>query len=206
MSALTFVSLSADTVRDVYALLQRCFPEMPPDDQYSLAELYRLARTFPEGNFVVLDDGHVVGMATGVFIDIDFDNLPATETDLLTDDDGKDVHDPAGAYYFGTDIAVDPAYRGRGIARALYERRKALVRAHNKRGIVAAAVLRGYAAYREAMSADEYVNRVVAGDLFDPTLSVQLRNGFRVVRLLKDFFIHPPSDSWSALIRWESEK
>lgn len=187
----------------VAELIKVCFPLMPAEDQYSLADLVEMAALFPEGTIVAVDGRRVVGMGTGIFRDIDFDNLPPTENELLYLN-GRSTHTPLGSYYYGSDMAVHPAYRGRRIGRAIYDRRKALVTNNNKIGFAAAAVLPGFANYKDKMTARDYVDKVIKGEYFDPTLSMQMRNGFQVVRLIKDFFVYPKSDNWSALIFWEN--
>ena len=207
MSVITYTTLTPELCPGIEALIKVAFPQMPASDQYDLDDLLEMADLFPEGTPVALDGSQVVGFGTGILIDIDFDNLPATEHDLLFDDE-QDLsrHNPAGAYYYGSDLAVLPAYRGRGIARQIYDRRKALVVEQGKQGFVAAAVLPGYREYKQALDIDTYLAKVVAGEHFDPTLSVQLRNGFKVMRPLKDFFTYPRSDNWSALIMWQPER
>ena len=54
------------------------------------------------------------------------------------------------------------------------------------------------------MSAAEYAAKVVKGDLYDATLTFQLRNGFEVRGVLKDYLNEPAIDSWAALIVWEN--
>jgi Acetyltransferase (GNAT) family. len=71
-------------------------------------------------------------------------------------------------------IAVDPGYRRLGIGKGLYALRKEVVRRLGKAGIVAGGVIPGYADHIDAMTADEYVDEVKAGRLYDPTLSFQL--------------------------------
>ena len=101
-------------------------------------------------------------------------------------------------------MAVHPDYRGRGIGRAIYERRKAVIKKYNKQGFVAAAVLPGYAEHEATLDIHTYLARVVAGELYDPTLSMQLRNGFQVLRPIPDFFVYPRSSNLSALIIWHN--
>ena len=163
-----------------------------------------MAEIFPEGTIIALEGDKVIAMSAGSFIDIDLDNLPPRERDLLHDENGVSTHKPDGEYYYGSDIGVDPAYQGRGIARQLYNRRKALVRRYNKRGFVAAGVLPGYEKHWDEMDIRTYVDKVIAGELHDPTLTVQLRNGFEVRALIKDFFIFPRSRNWSTLIVWDN--
>ena len=114
------------------------------------------------------------------------------------------THDPHGAWYYGADISVHPAYRGRGLGKLIYQARKDLVRRHEKRGIVAGGMLPGYAEYRGKLTVPEYVARVVAGALIDPTLTFQLRQGFVVRGLLEDYIDDSAADNWATLIVWEN--
>ncbi|MGB0387062.1 MAG: GNAT family N-acetyltransferase [Ardenticatenaceae bacterium] len=204
MAEIRYVPIQLEHVHCVKRVLDRCFPDMLPTEQYSIEELEELADIFAEGTIIALDGDKVVAMSTGSFVDLDFDNLPPREHDLLYDENGVSTHTPDGEYYYGSDIGVDPAYRGRGIARQLYNRRKALVRRYNKRGFVAAGVLPGYEKHWDQMDIHTYVDKVIAGELFDPTLTVQLRNGFEVRGLIKDFYIFPRSRNWSTLIVWDN--
>ncbi len=204
MTQILYVPIQLEHVHGVKRVLDRCFPDRTPTEQYSIEELEELAEIFPEGTIIALDGDKVVAMSAGSFVDLDFDNLPPRERDLLHDKDGISTHTPDGEYYYGSDIGVDPAYRGRGIARQLYNHRKALVRRYNKRGFVAAGVLPGYEKHWDEIDIRTYVDKVIAGELFDPTLTVQLRNGFEVRALIKDFFIFPRSRNWSTLIVWDN--
>ena len=204
MTQIRYMPIQLEHVHGVKRVLDRCFPDMPPTEQYSIEELEELAEVFPEGTIIALDGDKVVAMSAGSFVDLDFDNLPPRERDLLHDEDGISTHTPDGEYYYGSDIGVDPDYQGRGIARELYNRRKALVRTYNKRGFVAAGVLPGYEKHWDEMDIRTYVDKVIAGELHDPTLTVQLRNGFEVRALIKDFFIFPRSRNWSSLIVWDN--
>ncbi|MBI3957174.1 MAG: GNAT family N-acetyltransferase, partial [Chloroflexi bacterium] len=49
-----------------------------------------------------------------------------------------------------------------------------------------------------------YVDRVVAGEFFDSTLTVQLRNGFAVHGVLQDYFPDSETGGWASLIVWEN--
>jgi hypothetical protein len=54
------------------------------------------------------------------------------------------------------------------------------------------------------MPVTKYVDRVVAGELHDSTLSFQLANGFEVRGLLEDYIEDEAHDGWAALIVWEN--
>ena len=202
MTEITYTILDKSLSVRVAAMLKVCFPDMLPIDQYSSEELDEMAEVFPEGTIVALDEDRVVGMGTGVFLDLDFDDLPPTENELLDDEDGEMRHEVDGAFYYGSDFAVHPDYRRMGIGRNIYQRRKAVVTRNNRKGFAAAAVLPGYEAHKATIGIHTYVEGVIAGDYYDPTLSMQLRNGFEVVGVKQDFFTYPRSDNWCALIVW----
>lgn len=180
-----------------------CFPTLAPFERMREEHFLSHCRVFPEGDFVALDGERVVGLGSGFFTDFDFDHPRHTFQEIIAGGFYTN-HDPEGAWYYGGDISVHPDYRGRGIGKLLYEVRKDLVRRTERKGIVAGGVLPGYAAYRGELSVPEYVDKVVAGRLVDPTLSFQLRNGFVVRGLLEGYLEDKASDNWAALIVWEN--
>ncbi len=193
------------------ALQVRCFPTLGAQELMRAEHFLHHLHVFPEADLVAVAragrDGaplptpQVVGLGSGFFVDFDFAQPGHTFRELI-DDGWYGRHDPNGEWYYGADVSVDPAWRGLGLGRRLYDARKALVRRHGKRGIVAGGVLPGFAAHRRSMTAAAYVAGVVAGDLVDPTLSMQLRNGFRVEGVLQGYLEDSATDDWAALIVW----
>ena len=166
-------------------------------------ELTCLAEAFPEGNFVVLDGDKAIGMGLGLFVEFDFEHTDHRLSDILGED-GVENHSIDHPWYYGTDISVHPAYRGRGVGRQLYELRKGCVRKFNKKGIVAGGVIPGYRNHKAEMSAEDYVAKVVAGDLYDPTTTFQIENGFEVLGVLSGYVDDSSVDGYSTLIRWDN--
>lgn len=200
MGELEYRPLDAGYADELETLELAVFPTIDPSDLYSAAQLRELAGLFPEGNFMVLDADRPVGMGLGIFTDFDF----AHTQHALSDIGGNEHHRVDGPWYYGTDISVYPEYRGRGIGRRLYELRKDCVRRFNKRGIVAGGVLPGYADHIDTMSAQSYIDRVVAGELYDPTLTFQLENGFRAAGVIEDYLDDPSVGNNSVLIVWDN--
>lgn len=181
------------------------FPMANRDDLLSADDIRAYARVFPEGYFVALLDGKPVGQGAGIYLDFDFEQ-PEHTIASITGEHQCGNHDPDGGWYYGTDISVHPDYRGRGIGRMLYDARKDLVGRDRKRGIIAGASLPGYFHHKDAMSAEEYVDRVVAGELTDPTLTFQISNGFVVRGMLEGYLEDEADDGWAALIVWETDQ
>ncbi len=158
---------------------------------------------FAAGQFTALVHLHdkwiVAGSTTTFRVNWSFFEKPHTFAEAVSDG-WMDNHNPEGEWLYGGDMSVHPDYRGLRLASKLYDARKALVRRLNLKGEVAGGMLPGYHRYREQMSIEAYVDKVVHGELTDPTLTPQLRNGFKVKRVLYDHITDPRSDNCATLI------
>lgn len=203
--SIEIVNLDASMAEDLVRIEHLAFPMANRDELFSVEIIEAYARVFPEGYFVAKLGSELVGQGAGIYLDFDFDHPQHTIVEI-TGENQCGNHDPDGDWYYGTDISVHPDYRGLGVGKRLYEARKDLVRRHGKRGIIAGASLPGFFEHKDGMTIHEYVDRVVAGDLTDPTLSFQMGNGFQVRGLLENYMDDPADDGWAALIVWEVEK
>ncbi len=201
MSEISVTTIEPLHFAPLEALQQICYPTLGTHELMTVAHFESQYRIFPEGQIVVLVDDLVVGQGSGFFLDFDFAH-PNHRFSEICDGFYFTGHNPAGEYYYGADISVHPDYRGRGIGRQIYAARQALVQRYRRRGIVAGGLIPGYATHKATLTLQAYVDRVVAGTLYDPTLSFQLRNGFRVRGLIENYIDDAASDNWATLIEW----
>ncbi|MCB9436653.1 MAG: GNAT family N-acetyltransferase [Anaerolineales bacterium] len=184
--------------------LQRdCFPHLGEQELMTAEHFMSHCRIYPEGEFVALDGERVVGLGSGFLVDFDFEHPNHTFLEMI-DNGYYTTHNPAGQWYYGADISVHPDYRGQGIGRMLYDVRKDLIKRINRRGFVGGGLLPGFAQHKHAMRVQDYVERVVAGELFDKTLSFQLKNGFTVRGLIPNYIDDEASDNWATLLVWDN--
>lgn len=203
MTDLVYRQASSEYADQMVDLELRCFPTIERDELLTVEGIELQERLFPEGAFMVLDGKRIVGMASGIFVNYDI-SKPQHDMHAVTGHEGVANHDPDGDWYYGTDIAVHAEYRRRGIGRMLYDLRKDLVRRLDKRGIVAGGHLHGFAEYKGEMSAVDYMEAVRDSELYDPTLSFQLNQGFELVGALENYLADEATDGWSALIVWRN--
>ena len=110
------------------------------------------------------------------------------------------AHDPKGAWLYGADVSVHPGWRRRGIARALYAARRETVRRLGLRGQLTVGMLNGYGALAGKMTAEDYYQSLVAGEFADPTVSAQLRVGFRPRGLIPGYVNDPRCGGYGVLL------
>jgi hypothetical protein len=69
--------------------------------------------------------------------------------------------------------------------------------------MVGASRLPGYGKQRSALDIERYVEAVVAGKLFDPVLSLHLKDGWSAVRPIHGYLQHDEdSAGWAEVIQW----
>ncbi|MCA9838601.1 MAG: GNAT family N-acetyltransferase [Trueperaceae bacterium] len=188
---------------DALAQLQYdCFPHVAPEEYFNQTHFKSHYQVFPEGSFVALDGERVVGFASGLFQTLEFDQ-PQHSLMEVTANGSYKSHDPVGHYYYAVDLGVHPDYRNLGIGRQFYDYRKALVKRHAKKGIVAGAVPINYQSYKDQLSPESYIEKVASREIYDATLSFQLNNGFKLIKLLHDYVENEFANS-AALIYWEN--
>ncbi len=201
VSDIIICCISPEHFAQLEALQQVCYPTLAQHELMRREHFVKQYELFRAGQFVALAGDRVVGQGSGFYINFDFAH-PNHRFYEICAGFYFTGHDPNGAYYYGADISVHPAYRGQGIGRRLYHARQALVRRDNKQGIVAGGLLPDYPHYKHMMTVQQYVDQVVAGALRDATLSFQLKMGFRVRGLLANYINDSASDNWAALIEW----
>jgi len=203
MADLTYTNLHPKWAEQLTEIEHTVFASIDIEDLLSLRDMEAYCRVFPEGGFVALDDDTPVGFGLGILLDFDFED-PSHSLDDLTGEEDCGNHNPDGDWYYGVTIAVNPQYRKQGIGNRLYELRKEVVRTLNKKGIVAGGVIPGYAKHLHDMTADQYIDQVVAGTLHDPTLSFQIANGFQARGAIPDYLDDPTVGNNAVLIVWEN--
>ena len=181
------------------ALQARIYPDIPPWPQRRFEHQLEV---FPQGQLTAEIDGEIVGCASGLIVL--WDDWPVEHTwKEITASGTFDTHNPKGRTFYGAEVFVDPHLRGYGLGHALDEARRELCRRMNLKRIIACGRLPGYLQHAGEMSADLYAMKGVWGDLNDPVLGFQLREGFRFCTVIPEYL---PEDKEScgnaSLIVW----
>lgn len=201
MAELSIRHTRESDIPQLTALQKHAYPStMPP---WSRMKFQQQLEMFPQGQLVAELDGRLIGCASSLIVLWD-DWLDDTHTwKEITASGSFDSHTPEGKTLYGAEVFVDPDLRGKRIGHALYEGRRTLCRAMNLKRIMACGRMPGYHRRAAEMSAEDYAKRVVWGDIRDPVLGFQLREGFHYCGVIEDYL---PEDKEScgnaSLIVW----
>jgi len=185
------------------ALQRACFPPpFPSELWWNAAQIANHVRVFPAGALCACVDGELIGSATAHILRFD-PTHPDHTWDQAADRGYLGNHDPHGDTLYGVDIAVHPAWRGRGVARELYQARYAVVRAHGLIRFLAGSRISGYHHHRDSLSPESYVAEVLAGRLRDPVITPQLRAGLQPVHLVHGYLRDEEAADCALLMEWK---
>jgi len=169
-------------LEDIPAIIEchhAAYPGFPPEMLCNERQFRMQLETFPEGQHVAVARGRIVGYSNTLIVLLDEDS-PWYSYGEITGNGTFSTHDPSGDTLYGADIAVHPDYRRQGISGLLYEVRKKILRRFNLRRMVAGGRIPGYWRHAGKLTAEEYVGKVVRGELRDPALNAHLKAGYRV--------------------------
>lgn len=187
-----------DDIKGVLACQRAAYRDFPAENLCTRRDYKLQLAAFPDGQLVAEIDGRIVGYATSLIVQLD--DAYWYSYSEITGSGTFSTHNPSGDTLYGADIAVDPEFRGHGIAGRLYEGRKRLLRRFNLRRMVAGGRIPGYRDHAGRMTAEEYVDRVVAGELSDSALNAHLKAGYRVRAVHLDYLQDASSLDYATFI------
>lgn len=200
------VKIRRATQADVPALVKlniAAYPVLANENVvWGEAHLRSHLRIFPQGQYVAVVKGKIVGAASSLIVDMGPDPMRNHTWSGVTDSGYFNSHNPKGDTLYGADVYVHPKARGLGVGAALYDARRKLCRKLNLRRILAGGRLVGYREHAEEMTPQEYAERVAAGELRDNVLSFQLKEGFQLRSVMPNYLLDPSSHNHASLIEW----
>jgi GNAT superfamily N-acetyltransferase len=189
----------------IRAMCQAIYPGSPC---WSLEQLASHVAVFPEGQFVAVEPlagggESVVGMAASLIVLWDDYSMDSSWRDFTAHGMFTN-HDPQrGRTIYGAEVMTHPRMQGQGVGKMLYRARRELCERLGKLRIRAGARLVGYHRYAATMSPEDYTAAVVRGELTDDTLTFQLKQGFHVLGVARNYLRHDPeSQGNAAVIEW----
>ncbi|WP_434401973.1 GNAT family N-acetyltransferase [Planococcus sp. 11815] len=178
-------------------------PPFPPDLLWNERQLGNHIAFYPEGAICVEIDGEIAGSMTGMLTKFD-PNRPLHTWEQVTDSGSIGTHDPDGESLYVVDIGIKPKFRklklGKLLMEAMYER----VVADGLERLVGGGRMPGYHRYAHELSAEQYIENVLAGELRDPVISFLLSCGRMPVTLVPRYLDDEESRDYALLMEWKN--
>lgn len=188
-----------DDIPLLIALQKQIYPDIPP---WSESKLREQLDAFPRGQLVAEGPDGLLGCASSIIVSWD-DWVEPHSWKEITSAGTFENHNPLGRTLYGVEVFVDPESQGQGVGHMLYEARRSLCRAMNLKRIICCGRLPGYHNYASEMTAELYAQKVIWGDLKDPVLSFQLREGFSYCGVMESYIPEDnESGGYASLIVW----
>ena len=174
-------------------------------DAYLPAAIRGQINNFSHGQIVVFAGDELVGYCATFRIAEKLAMAKHT-WDEITGNGYASRHDINGDWLYGMEVCIDGEYRGYRIGQRLYNERKKLCQSFNLKGVVFAGRLPNLKKrIGKVKTVENYIDLVAHKKIKDPVLSFQLRNGFEVVGILKNY-IHNDTESmgYAAHMVWRN--
>ena len=194
-----------EDIPEIVALQKKSFPDVAAGVITAPSFLENHIHIFPEGQFCAEINERIVASACSLIISLKPEYAEHTWYDIVGDQK-LTSHNPKGDSLYADDISTLPDFRCLGIATMLYNMRKDLAIKLNLRRIIGGGRLLQFHKYADKMSALEYSQKVIKGELKDPVLSFQLKNGFRFIKILPNYIQDTCSLNYASFIEWLNPK
>lgn len=178
-------------------------PPYPPEQWWNKEQLNQHVTLFPEGALCVEVGGMLAGSITSLIVDYD-PWEPAHSWAETTDNGYIRTHKPDGNTLYIADICVRPRFRKLGLGKWLIQ---SLYHVTVNRGLdrlLGGGRMPGYHRHVHEMSAAEYLDAVVRGDLKDPVITFLLRCGRTPVGVAAEYLEDEESCNYGALMEWKN--
>jgi GNAT superfamily N-acetyltransferase len=196
-----------DDIPKIVAIQRKSYPEVAAGQLYIPFFLENHISLFREGQFCVELDGEIIASATCLMVSLEPEYAEHTWHDIILEY-GNPHSKPAagGDSLYVDDIVAHPDFRRLGIGTLLFNARKQVASKYNLRRIIGGGRIPNYGKYANKISAQAYVEKVKSGQIYDPVLRFQIRNGFKVIKVLSNYLYDPSSLNYATFIEWINPK
>lgn len=197
-------NLVPEDIPEIVSMQQESFPHMAAQGMVWKSEhLEAHIRTFPEGQFCAEMDDKIIGSCSSLIITLDPEYKEHSWFEACGDAFFRN-HNINGDTLYAADVSTHPDYRRYKIATKMYDARKQLAIKMNLRRIIGGGRLFNYCEHAKTMSPQEYVDRVIAGEISEPVLLFQIKNGFKFIKILPNYLTDSRSLNYATFIEWKN--
>lgn len=191
-------------IEELIKIQQESFPPpFPSDLWWNEEQLMNHITLFPEGALCVEVDGLLAGSMTTLMVNFDPDH-PTHTWEEITDSGYIRNHNPNGNTLYVVDICIRPAFRKMDLGKWLMQSMYEVVVHKDLDRLLGGGRMPGYHTRAHELSAEQYLDEVVKGNLKDPVISFLLRCGRTPLGIVKNYLEDEESLNFAALMEWRN--
>ncbi|MEY8739432.1 GNAT family N-acetyltransferase [Bacillales bacterium AN1005] len=179
-------------------------PPYPEELLWNHEQLASHVAHYADGAICIEVDGELAGSMTSLRMQWNPAQPSNHSWTEVTDDGYIRNHQPDGNTLYIVDLCVRPKYRKWGLAQLMMQAMYQLVIHQGMDRLLGAGRMPGYHLMAEQMSAEQYLEQVVAGELHDPVISFLLRCGRMPVGVTANYLDDEESCDYAALMEWSN--
>ncbi len=189
---------------DLIVIQKECFPPpFPSELWWNKEQLMNHVTLFPKGALCIEIDGKVVSSLTGVCTQFDPAH-PNHTWEEATDSGYIKNNDPNGNTLYIVDISVRPAFRSLGLGKIMMQAMYHVVIEKGLHRLLGGGRMPGFHRHATNLSAEQYVEKVVSGELYDPVISFLLKCGRLPIAIVKNYLEDEESMNYGVLMEWKN--
>ena len=183
---------------------RECFPPpFPSELWWNKEQLTNHVTLFPAGSLCIEIDGKVVSSLTGVCIQ--FDPLHPNHTWQEATDSGYiKNHNPNGNTLYIVDISVRPTFRSLGLGKIMMQAMYYVVIEKGLDRLLGGGRMPGYHKHANDLSAQQYIDKIVSGEFYDPVISFLLKCGRLPIAVMENYLEDEESLNYGVLMEWKN--
>ncbi|MBT2637341.1 MULTISPECIES: GNAT family N-acetyltransferase [unclassified Bacillus (in: firmicutes)] len=193
-----------DDFEQLISVQKEAFPPPFPEELlWNTEQLANHVDLFPEGALCVEVGGRIAGSITGLVVHLikgDEDH----SWEEITDNGYIRNHDPEGNTLYIVDICISPAYRKLGLGKWMMQSMYETVVQLDLERLLGGGRMPGYHLHSADLSIDQYVEKVLKGELKDPVVSFLLRCGRTPVKPVANYLEDEESLNYGMLMEWKN--
>ncbi|WP_400163701.1 GNAT family N-acetyltransferase [Brevibacillus sp. TJ4] len=178
-------------------------PPFPSELWWNREQLMNHVTLFPEGAICVEVEGVLAGSMTALLVHFDPEH-PDHRWEDVTDNGYIRNHDPKGETLYIVDICIRPGYRKLGLGQCMMQAMYELVVQRGLTRLLGGGRMPGYSRFADKLSPEQYVERVVSGEVKDPVITFLLRCGRVPVKVVADYLEDEESHNHAVLMEWKN--
>ena len=195
---------SKEDFDELIEIQKECFPPpFPSELWWNKEQLTNHVTLFPEGAICIEIDGQVVSSLTGVCTHFDPAHPDHTWKEA-TDSGYIRNHNSNGNTLYIVDISVRPTFRSLGLGKIMMQAMYQVVVEQGLERLIGGGRIPGYHKHADKLSAQDYVDKVTNGELYDPVITFLLKCGRLPLAVVENYLEDQESLNYGVLMEWKN--